>query len=143
MLKMYSSKRQWARANRTKLVSLIRVRLLSSSGFVGTELLKLFSIIREKIGWIMRRCELARSVGRLVGRSIGRTGERSRYVVIAELRPVENRDDKPQDGGVLGNRDLTLSGSAIEKCAIISTYTEFTRNRLWNPIHRNLKISNT
>ena len=42
------------------------------------------------------------SDGRLVGRSIGRTGERTRYVVIAELRPVENRDDKPQDGGVLG-----------------------------------------
>ena len=55
----------------------------------------------------------------MVGRSIGRAGERSRYVAIAELRPVENRDDKPQDGGVLGKRDLTLSGSAIEKCAII------------------------
>ena len=41
-------------------------------------------------------------VGWLVGRSIGRAGERSRYVAIAELRPVENRDGKPQDGGVLG-----------------------------------------
>ena len=99
---MYSTGRRWARANRTKLVSLVRVRLLSSSGFVSEKLLKLVSNIREKIGWIMRRCELARWVGRLVGRSIGRTGERSRYVVIAELRPVENRDDKPQDGGVLG-----------------------------------------
>ena len=90
------------------------------------------------------------SVGRLDGRSIGRTGERSGYVVIAELRPVENRDDKPQDGensreafAQKSQRDLTLSGSASEKCAIISAYKEFTRNRLWNPIHRNLKISNT
>ncbi len=62
----------------------------------------------------VRRCEEAK-----MRRSIGRAGERSRYMVIAELRPVENRDDKPQDGGVLGKRDLTLSGSAIEKCAII------------------------
>ena len=49
----------------------------------------------------MRRGEDAK-VGWLVGRSIGRAGERSRYVAIAELRPVENRDGKPQDGGVLG-----------------------------------------
>ena len=63
----------------------------------------------------MRRCERARSVGRLVGRSIGRTGERSRYVVIAELRPVEIGDDKHQDGGRPGKRDLTLSRNAIEK----------------------------
>ena len=55
MLKMYSSKRHWARANRTKLVSLVKVRLLSSSGFVSKKLLKHFSIIREKIGWIMNK----------------------------------------------------------------------------------------
>ena len=52
---MYSSKRQWARANRTKLVSLVRVRLLSGSGFVSEKLLKLFSIISEKIGWITNK----------------------------------------------------------------------------------------
>ena len=51
MLKMYSSKRQWARANRTKLVSHVRVRLLSGSGFVSEKLHKLFHIISEKIGW--------------------------------------------------------------------------------------------
>ena len=52
---MYSSKRQRARAKGTKLVSLVRVRLLSGSGFVSEKLLKLFSIISEKIGWITNK----------------------------------------------------------------------------------------
>ena len=47
-----------------------------------------------------------------------RDGGRSN-VVIAELRPVEIRDYKPQDGGNPGKRNLTLSRSAIEECAII------------------------
>ena len=55
MLKMYSSKRHWARENRTKLVGHVRVRLLNSSGFVSEKKPKLFSIIREKIGWIMNK----------------------------------------------------------------------------------------
>ena len=62
----------------------------------------------------MRRCE--RLIGRAVDWSVdGRASERSRYVVIAELRPVEIRDDKHQDGGKQWKRDLTLSRSAIEK----------------------------
>ena len=55
MLKMYSSKRHWARANRTKLVGHVRVRLLNSSGFVSEKKPKLFSIIRKKIAWIMNK----------------------------------------------------------------------------------------
>ena len=55
MLKMYSSKRQRARAKGTKLVILVRVRLLSGSGFVNEKLLKLFSIISKKIGWITNK----------------------------------------------------------------------------------------
>ena len=52
---MYSTERRWARANRTRLVSLVRVRLLSGSGFVSEKLLKLFHIISEKIGWITNK----------------------------------------------------------------------------------------
>ena len=46
----------------TKLVSLVRVRLLSGSGFVKGKILELFLIISEKIGRItgegakVRRC---------------------------------------------------------------------------------------
>ena len=74
---MYSSKRQRARAQGTKLVSLVGVRLLSGSGFVSGKLLKLFIIISEKIGWItsegakVRRCEDAK-----VGWSVDRRGDR-------------------------------------------------------------------
>ena len=80
MLKMYYSKRQRARAQGTKLVSLVRVRLLSGSDFVNENS---SNTSAQDMDWSCRKVsEAARErrsedarmrackVGRLVGRKV-------------------------------------------------------------------------